>query len=305
MKIRKSIIALFILPAVCIYLAIFLYPTLRSLAMSFFNIPTLSSKLKDWSFVGFENYTSLFQNSYFMDSAKNVLVIWIVGGLITFFFAFLYAVILSSGVKGKTFFRSIIFLPNTVSAVVLSIVWLHYIYNSDYGFLTTFFRTIGLDYLANIQWTEDGHIFMAMLIAYCFSSIGYYLLILNAGMDRIPHDYYEAANLEGANAFYKFFRITLPLVKDVLRTTIILWTIGAINFFVWSATFGSGGLQSSKTATPGYYMYLKVFGAERTVYQVEDFNIGSGATVGVLITLAILILSYIINLFFRKERLEY
>jgi len=302
MRISKPIKALFLLPAVFIYLAIFLYPTLRSVLMSFYNIPTISSKFQDWSFIGFANYQDLFHNTYFLDSVWNVLLIWIVGGLIIFLFAFFFAVILTSGVRGKTFWRSLIFLPNTVSAVVLSVVWLQYIFNSDYGFLTRFFQSIGLSSLANIQWTDSNHIFISMMIAFCFGSIGYYMLILNAGMDRIPHDFYEAALLEGANPLHKFFYITLPLMKDVFRTTLVLWTITAINFFVWSATFG---LQDPNTMTPGYYMYLKVFGADKTVYQQDAFNIGSGATIGVLITLAIIVFTYFINLFFREERLEY
>lgn len=302
MRIRKPVIALFLLPAVCLYLAIFLYPTLRSLAMSFFEIPTLSSKLPEWKFIGFENYISLFRNTYFLGSVQNVLVIWIVGGLITFFFAFMFAVILGTNIRGKSFFRAIIFLPNIVSAVVLSVVWLQYIYNSDYGFLTTLFRTLGMTSLANIQWTDTDHIFLSMLLAYCFSSIGYFMLILSAGMDRIPYDYYEAANLEGAGALRKFFSITLPLVSDVFRMTLVLWTVNAINFFVWSATFG---VEDPKTMTPGFYMYLRVFGTDKAIFAVEQFNVGAGATIGVLITLAILIFSAIINLFFRKERLEY
>lgn len=303
MRIKPPTIALFLLPAVLIYLAIFLYPTIRSGIMSFYNIPSLTSQSHEWSFLGFDNYRDLFSNSYFMGSVWNVLMIWIFGGAIIFIFAFLFAVILSSGVKGKGFWRSLIFLPNTVSAVVMSVVWLQYIYNIDYGFLTTMFRFLGLDSLASIQWTDNEHMFISMMIAYSFGSIGYFMLILGAGIDRIPHDYYEAAQLEGANPLHKFFKITLPLLSEVFRTTLVLWTITAINFFVWSATFG---LENPNTMAPGYYMYLKVFGADKTVYTQDAFNIGSGATVGVLITLAIIGFSLIINLFFRKnDRLEY
>ena len=148
--------------------------------------------------------------------------------------------------EGKVSGDHLIFLPNTVSAVVLSVVWLQYIFNSSFGFLTTVFHKIGIDTLANIQWTDDQHLFISMLVAYSFGSIGYFMVILNAGIDRIPHDFYEAALLEGATAIQKFFLITLPLLRDVFRTTLVLWTITAINFFVWSATFGSN---MSRTST--------------------------------------------------------
>ncbi|QGQ94533.1 sugar ABC transporter permease [Paenibacillus psychroresistens] len=303
MRIKKPIIALFLGPAVIIYFAIFFYPTLRTGLMSFYNVESISSQFSEWSFIGLDNYVDLIHNSYFTGSVWNVLKIWIIGGALVFFFAFLFAVIISSqGVRWKAFWRSLIFLPNTVSAVVLSIVWLQYVYNYDYGFLAKLFKMVGLNSLAEIQWTDDIHLFISMLLAYCFGCIGYFMLILNAGMDRIPQDYYEAALLEGANAFDKFFKITLPLLRDVFRTTLVLWTITSINFFVWSATFG---LADPHTMTPGYFMYLRVFGNSRSVYMDDAFNIGSGATVGVLITLAVIVLSSLINLFFRKERLEY
>ncbi|RKP46769.1 sugar ABC transporter permease [Cohnella endophytica] len=302
MRLNKSIIALFLLPAVIIYLAIFLYPTLRTLAMSFYDIPALSSKVAEWKYVGLVNYEDLVHSSYFVGSMKNVLGIWLIGGVLIFAFAFLYAVILTSKVRGVHFWRSLIFLPNTVSAVVLSVVWLQYVFNSSYGLLTSVFNRLGLTALANIQWTDNEHIYFSMIIAFSFGSIGYFMLILNAGINRIPGDYYEAATLEGASPWTKFFRITLPLLRDVFRTTLVLWTITAFNFFVWSATFG---LDDPHTVTPAFYMYQKVFGKGGNVYVEEAFNVGSGASVGILITLATLIVSALIGRLFPKERLEY
>jgi ABC-type sugar transport system permease subunit len=296
------VIALFLLPAIIVYLAIFLYPTIRSLLMSFYEIPSLTSEMSDWTYLGFDNFTQLFTNSYFVGSAWNVLKIWFFGGLIVFVFAFLFSAILTSGVRGKSFWRSLIYLPNTVSAVVLSVVWLHYIFNSSYGFLTKVFGFFGLDSLANMQWTSDEYLFFSMLMAYCFGSIGYFMLLLSAGMERIPNDFYEAATLEGANPLQKFFKITLPLLQDVFRMSLTLWTVTAINFFVWSATFGQ---ESPETMTPGYYMYIKVFGSQGTVFQQDAFNVGAGAAVGVIITVSILVITTIINQFFSKDRLEY
>ncbi|SEO89891.1 carbohydrate ABC transporter permease [Paenibacillus sp. OV219] len=303
MLIKRPIIALFLMPAVLIYLVIFLYPTLRAGVMSFYSIDTLTAAFKEWKYVGIGNYSDLIANQYFRGSVWNVFVIWLVGGLIIFVFAFLFAAILSSGVRGKGFWRSLIFLPNTVSAVVLSVIWLQYIYSSNYGFLKTVFKFLGLNTLASVQWTDSEHIFGSMVIAYCFGSIGYFMLILQAAMDRIPTDFYEASVLEGANPFHKFFFITLPLMRDVFRTTLMLWTITAINWFVWSATFG---LAEQSTTTPGYYMYMKVFGSSTNSHTTtEVFNVGTGAAVGILIMIAIIAISAVMNLFFRKERLEY
>ncbi len=302
MKLKKSVIALFLGPAVAIYLVIFLYPTLRTFAMSFYDIPSLSSKVAEWTFIGGDNYATLWRSPYFLDSVKNVLGIWVIGGALIFAFAFLFAVILTSDVRGKGFWRSLIFLPNTVSAVVLSVVWLHYVFNSSYGFLTTLFEKLGLTKLAEIQWTDNEHIYYSMIIAFSFGSIGYFMLILNAGIGRIPTDYYEAATLDGASVWTKFIRITMPLLRDVFRTTLVLWTITAFNFFVWSATFG---LDDPHTVTPGYYMYQKVFGKGGSVYLEESFNVGAGAGVGILITVATILAAVLIGRLFPKDRLEY
>ncbi|MDG0790071.1 sugar ABC transporter permease [Cohnella ginsengisoli] len=302
MKIQKRVIALFLLPAVIIYLGIFLYPTLRTILMSFYTIPALSSRITEWKFAGLANYADLVRSPYFLSSVRNVLGIWLIGGALIFGFAFLYAVILQSGVRWKSFWRSLIFLPNTISVVVLSVVWLHYIYNPSYGLLTTLFHRLGMTTLADIQWTDNEHLFYSMIVAYCFGSIGYFMLILSAGMDRIPVDYYEAALLEGANGFQRFYKITLPLIREVFRTTVVLWTITASNFFAWSATFGQ---DDPHTVTPAYYMYQKVFGVGNNVYAQDEFNVGSGASVGIMITLTILIVSALLNRMFKGERLEY
>jgi len=302
MRLNKSTVALFLSPAVAIYLAIFLYPTMRTFAMSFYDIPSLSSKIGEWSFLGWDNYATLVRSPYFRDSVTNVLGIWLLGGVLIFAFAFLFAVILTSDVKGKAFWRSLIFLPNTVSAVVLSVVWLQYVFNSSYGLLTTVFNKLGLTALANIQWTDNEHIYYSMIIAYSFGSIGYFMLILNAGIGRIPTDYYEAATLDGGNAWTKFTKITMPLLRDVFRTTVVLWTVTAFNFFVWSATFG---LDDPHTVTPGYYMYQKVFGKGGSVYLEESFNVGAGAAVGILITIATVVAAALIGRLFPKDRLEY
>ena len=300
MKLKKSVIALFLGPAVIVYLAIFLYPTLRAALMSLYEISSMSDAMDKWSFVGLSNYSELFTNSYFLKSVGNVFKIWLIGGVIVFVAAFFFAVLIS-GVRGKAFWRAVIYLPNTISVVVMSVVWLHYVYNPTFGLLTTVFKWLGLESWAAFQWTADNHIFVSMLIAFCFGSIGYFMLILGAAMDGIPTDFYEAAKLEGSSVVHSFFKITLPLIRDVFQTTLVLWTTIAINFFVWSAVFG---WQIAETMTPGYYMYLKVFGSNQSSSEV--YNVGLGASIGVLITIAVLIISWIISkLLGSKDRLEY
>lgn len=300
-KSRLPMIIIFLFPAVFLYGLIFFYPTIKTIVMSFFKMGSISDKMSDWVFNGFGNYNNLLNSQLFMQSLKNIFFIWLIGGIIIFFFAIVFAVILTSGVKLKSFFRSIIYLPNVVSAVAMATMWIHYIYNSKYGLLKSIFSLFRMDKLSAIQWTSPNNIFMALVIAYSFGMVGYFMLIFMAGIERIPSDFYEAATIDGANVFQQFFYITLPLLTDVIRTNIVLWTINAIGFFVWSQLF-SPLIPEPGTITPMVYMYQEVFGGNTVVL---ERNVGNGAAVGVILTL-IIVLSFIItNILFKDKKIEF
>lgn len=300
-KSRLPMIIIFLFPAVFLYGLIFFYPTVKTIVMSFFKMSSISAKMSEWSFAGLSNYNNLLNSQLFIQSLKNIFFIWLIGGVIIFFFSILFAVILTSGVKLKSFFRSIIYLPNVVSAVAMATMWIHYVYNSKYGLLKSIFSLLHLDELAAMQWTSPNNIFMALVIAYSFGMVGYFMLIFMAGIERIPSDFYEAATIDGANIFQQFFYITLPLITDVIRTNIVLWTINAIGFFVWSQLF-SPLIPETGTITPMVYMYQEVFGGNTVVL---ERNVGNGAAVGVVLTL-IIVLSFIItNILFKDKKIEF
>lgn len=300
-KSRLPMIIIFLFPAVFLYGLIFFYPTIKTIVMSFFKMSSISAKMSEWSFAGLSNYNNLLNSQLFIQSLKNIFFIWLIGGVIMFFFSILFAVILTSGVKLKSFFRSIIYLPNVVSAVAMATMWIHYVYNSKYGLLKSIFSLLHLDELAAMQWTSPNNIFMALVIAYSFGMVGYFMLIFMAGIERIPSDFYEAATIDGANIFQQFFYITLPLLTDVIRTNIVLWTINAIGFFVWSQLF-SPLIPETGTITPMVYMYQEVFGGNTVVL---ERNVGNGAAVGVILTL-IIVLSFIItNILFKDKKIEF
>lgn len=300
-KSRLPMIIVFLFPAIFLYGLIFFYPTVKTIIMSFFKMSSISDKMSEWIFNGLGNYNNLLSSQLFMQSLKNIFFIWLIGGIIIFFFAILFAVILTSGVKLKSFFRSIIYLPNVVSAVAMATMWIHYIYNSKYGLLKSIFSFFRMDELASTQWTSPNNIFMALVVAYSFGMVGYFMLIFMAGIERIPSDFYEAATIDGANIFQQFFYITLPLLTDVIRTNIVLWTINAIGFFVWSQLF-SPLIPEPGTITPMVYMYQEVFGGNTVVL---ERNVGNGAAVGVILTL-IIVLSFIItNILFKDKKIEF
>ena len=128
MKKNKTMIVVFLTPAVLLFLGIFLYPIIRTVIMSFFKIDGVTDSMDLWKFVGFGNYTKLMSTSLFKTSFFNLFRIWLIGGLVVMSLSLLFAVILTSGIRGKKFFRAIIYMPNIVSAVatvcIQSKIWL-------------------------------------------------------------------------------------------------------------------------------------------------------------------------------------
>ena len=123
MKKNKGMIIGFLAPAVLIFLIVFLYPIVRTVFMSFFKIATVTDPFESWEFVGLANYNKLFDTQVFILAMKNILKIWLIGGLIVMSISLLFGVILTSGIRGKKFFRAVIYLPNIVSAVALATMW--------------------------------------------------------------------------------------------------------------------------------------------------------------------------------------
>ena len=296
LKKNKPMIIAFLTPAVLCYVAVFLYPTIRTFVMSFFAVEGVSDPLSSWSFNGGGNYLKIFTTPMFLQAMKNIGRLWFFGGIAVMFAALLLAVILTSGVSArpKAFFRSVIYLPNVVSAVAMGTMWINYVYNSDYGLLHTFFSAAGFDKLAQTLWTGPGTRFWSMLAAYCFGMVGYHMLIFMSGIEQIPSDYYEAAYLEGCNAGQRFVHITLPFMRGVVRTNLVMWTVYTVGFFVWGQLFSPVNL-SNDTVAPMNYMYELVFGASSSALTIRDS--GSGAAIGVVMMFLVVII------FFATERI--
>lgn len=301
MKKNKTMIAVFVTPAVLMFLVVFLYPIVRTIMMSFFKISSVTDSMAQWSFVGFNNYMKLAQTQLFRTSMWNLFRIWFIGGLIVMTLALLFATILTSGIRFKSFFRAIIYLPNVVSAVALATMWLQWVYSPKFGLLTTFFKSIGLDSLAAIQWTDADHKFWALMFAYCFGMVGYHMLIFASGIERIGEEYYEAATLDGANKIKQFFFVTLPLLKGVIKTNITMWSVSSMAFFVWSQLF-STVTADNQTIVPMVYLYLQMFGAGNTI---TERDAGLAASIGVILCICVVIIFTVANKVLKDDDLEF
>ncbi len=302
-KSQRVMIVAFTLPAILCFALVYAYPVARTFLMSFFNINNIVSKMKDWVFVGVDNFTGLFSANLFRTSLVNVFRIWFFGGIAINILAITFAVILTSGVRLKSFFRAAIYLPNIISAVALANMWIHYAFNTRYGLFHNLFSALGLNTLAAYQWTSADNIFSSMLLAFCFGAVGYYMLIYISGIEKIPGDLYESAMLEGSSVVHSFFTITVPLLRGVFKTTLTFWTTGALGFYVWSLMFTGPGTPKPGVMTPVYYMLRTVFGEANTAD--VPLNAGRGAAVCVVIMAIALVVFGAINLFLKDDEVTF
>jgi len=291
----------FLAPAVLCYILVFLYPSVRTTIMSFFKVESVSDSISTWRFNGFENYRTLFSTAIFRQAMRNILNIWLVGGFGVMAVALFFAVSLTNGMRLVRFFRSVIYLPNVVSAIAMGTMWINYVYNSSYGLLHNIFSTLGLKTLSETLWTGPGNLFWSMLVAYSFGMVGYHMLIFMASIEQIPRDYVEAAFIEGANVFQRFFKITLPFLRGCFRTNIVMWTVFTVGFFVWGQLFSPVNL-SNATVAPMNYMYEIVFGSSASTATVR--NSGAGAGIGVIMMIIVIIAFMLTNLIVRNDDVE-
>ena len=297
MKKSKGFIIAFAAPVTLSLLIMYLYPVVRTVLVSFFGIESVTGSMSDWTFNGVDNYIKIFSSPTFQRAMTNMFLIWVVGGIIVLAFALLFAVILTSGIRFKKFFRAAIYLPNIISAVALATMWIQYIYNQDYGLLNQLLRAIGLE---GKNWLGTDMKFWAMLFAFIFGAVGYYMLIFISGIERIPEDLYEAATIDGANKIQQFISMTLPLLRSIFKTNITFWSVNCISFFLWSKMFSPVASEAS-TMVPVVYLYDTVFGTTGSVQR----DAGAGAAVGVTLAVFVAIIYFIMNKVLKDDDLEF
>jgi len=297
MKKRREYIAwVFLAPSLILYLYLFVYPAIESFKISFYKWSGFAINME---FVGFKNFSKLISDTSFLGVLKNTLLLLTIGGIGIFLLAFVLAFLLGSGIKGKKVYRTIIFFPYIIAPVVLSIYWGLLVYNPRVGILTQFFKLLHIEVLSKFVFTDISHIFWSVLFVTIWSRVGFFLILLMAGIERIPPYLYEAARLEGATELQIFFKITLPLIKEVLVIAMIFWGINAIKMFELFYAFG-GILPPRALWTNAIYLYIIGFGKRDPIFQL-----GYASAIGVVTLLLIIIFALIIRRLVKKEIYEY
>lgn len=299
---RKNtrMIVLFLIPALFFYVAVFIYPVMRTFFMSFFAVETIEQPMSTWTFAGIDNYTHLFGIELFNRSVTNYITLWFLGGIAVTFLAMVYAVILTSGVRFKSFWRAVIYLPNVISAIALGTMWINYVFRDTEGLFDRIVARFGGE--VPVMWTGPYMGLWSLMIAYCFGMVGFIMLTYISGIERISDEYFESASIEGANVFQKFFFITVPLIRGVIRSNVVIWTVAlSTGVFAWSFMFSPLNLTLPYTMPPNYMREI-IFGGRGSA--VVERNAGAAAAVGIIMALFVVVVALASALITRNDDVE-
>ncbi|TDM10555.1 carbohydrate ABC transporter permease [Macrococcus lamae] len=283
MKKNKDNLAgyLFISPWIFGFLVFTLGPILFSLYASFTNY-NITSQM---DFVGLSNYSRLFkEDELFYTSMMNTLFFVIFSVPLTTVGAILLSLMMNQDVPGMRIFRTIYYLPAVLSGVGVYLLWMQLLDPST-GLVNTVLGYIGIDgpnWLLDPEWTKPSLIFMKLW------SVGGSMLLYLASLQGVSKSLYEAADMDGANSFQKFFNITLPMITPIIFFDIVTSTIGAFQIFQEAYVMSSDGAGSPSNSLLFYnlYMWLKAFKA---------FDMGYAMAMSWILFVLVLILT-VVNL---------
>ena len=286
-KERSRFIFLCVAPATILFFIFMVLPTLNVFRMSLFERGAYSPTE---TFVGLNHFKVLFQDAKFISAMQNTILLIAVVTIVTFFFALLFAGILTrEKLKGQNFFRVIFYIPNILSVVVIAGIF-SAVYKPENGMLNSV-----LSFFAGrevmILWKDQQMVMVSIIIAMVWQAIGYYMVMYMASMAAVPGDLYESASLDGAGRVAQFFQITLPLIWTNIRTTLTFFIISTINMaFLFVKAMVAKGMADVGLS----FMYT----------QKDAGLYGYAMAAGVVIFLFSFLLSAMVNKVTKRDILE-
>lgn len=275
-KAQRNIALIFLLPNFLGFVVFIVYPVLKSLYISFFNWDGLGTK----EFIGLNNYISLLSDSTFKVSFWNNIHYTVVTVPLSIILGILIAMLMNVKLKGIQVFRVIYFLPQITSMVAIGIVWTTVLTN--YGPINQFLMTLGMEnppqWLSSTTWA-----LISVEMVSIWRSMGYNAVILLAGLQGINVELYEAAKIDGAGAFRRFFSITIPMLSPTIFLCLVMQLIGSFKVFDTIMAMTQGG-PGRATNVLTYYIYQRAF---------VDWKFGYASAVAYVLFAIIMVLTLI------------
>jgi len=287
---------LFVAPFIVMFIIFGMFPVLYSTVIAFYEFDPLAGagglSLEGQTFVGFENFIYLLQDDRLYTAIGNTFDIWFWSTFPQMVISIgLAAVLRNRFLKAKTFWRTILLVPNITSVLAVAIVF-GQLFGREFGIINWVLGLFGVD---NIDFVEDplaSHIAIATMITWRWA--GYNALIFLASMLAIPDELYESASLDGASSWQQFRYVTLPGLRNTITFTLIVGTIGGLQVFAEPLTLAgtTDGGSTHQLLTLTMFLYDSAFGAAS--------KWGYGAAVGIIITIIVLIVSLVNFVVTRK-----
>ena len=288
---RSRFLVLCVAPATILFFIFMIVPTLNVFRMSLYERGAYSPTE---TVVGLSNFKALLNDTLFIRSMQNTILLVVVVTMVTFAFALIFASILThENVKGKNLFRVIFYIPNILSVVVISGIF-SAIYKPENGMLNSIISMFA-GKTVTVLWKDAPLVMVSIIIAMIWQAIGYYMVMYMASMASVPESLYESASLDGAGRMRQFFQITIPLIWTNIRTTLTFFIISTINMaFLFVKAMTSGGPNGASEVALSY------------MYGQKDAGLyGYSMAIGVVIFLFSFLLSALVNHATKREPLEF
>lgn len=290
MKIKKktTLPYLFMLPSIVILLGVYLIPFLYSLYIS---VTDWSGMGQELNFVGISNYKGLFEEPHFWETLRNNLIYFVELVGIQFIVSMILAVVLNAAFKGRNFFRALYFMPTIICTLAVGFIW-NIMFDPINGPIKTLLANAGFHELSKIMWLGNTK---TAIHAVSFVSLwqwtGWSMVIYLAGLQAIDRNLYEAAEIDGANAVQKFFKVTLPLLAPSITVNLVNSTIGALKIFDLPFIMTSGG-PGHATESLAMMMYTYSFSLNK---------MGYGTAISIILFVVILVISGVQTTVLRRR----
>jgi raffinose/stachyose/melibiose transport system permease protein len=261
----------FLLPAAIIYIGLVLLPVVQAIYYSFFRWNGLGPLQ---NFIGLANYARLLNDRVFVGALGHNLQLVLLSILIQLPLALGLALLVRGFVHGRATFRTIFFMPFVLSEVVTGVIW-NFIYRPDGGLINALLQSIIPGMKETALLANPNTVLYALFGVITWKFFGYHMILYIAGLQNIPAELEEAAQIDGCGKFQALRYITIPLLGNTIRLTIYLSVLGSLQFFdlIWVMTTGGPVSASDTMAT-----YLYKFGFQR-------FQLGYGSAIAVIIFL--------------------
>lgn len=296
---KKSPLLLFLLPAFAFLIAYLYYPFLQNIFNTFLDIGGLGRAAEGVNEPWYENYARLLSDPNMRIALKNTVILTVCTVVFQVGIALVLALLVDSIRVGSKVFRTVYFFPIVISATALGLMFnLMFLYKGGMvnqlllkmGLLESEVKASGKIVVKWLDWKDQAHFMTTMFLPVIWQYVGFYFVILITGLNNIPSDLFEAAALDGASGLKKIRYITLPMLRNVLCTCLVLAVTGALKVFDLPWVMFGAGMPNNQGWLTGTYMYDQTF---------NKMNVDYGSTIAVLIVVLGVILSNVANRVFK------